>query len=95
MRGLRFLRLKRPKNSLTCALLLTASTALFNGCASKPKGVLVAFPDYFEIPANTVLVAPMDFGDGQQPTTIKTVEEMGCYSAKAQVDVLAVKKGVK
>jgi hypothetical protein len=82
-------------NRLKFVLLLTALTALSSGCQTRPKGVLVAFPDYFEIPAGTELDAPLDFGNGPKPTRIKTTREMGCYSTGAQVDVMSVKKGVK
>ncbi len=83
------------ENKRMFVLLSIALTLLSSGCATKPKGVLVGFPDYFEIQAGTVLEAPMDFGSGPQPTKITTTQEMGCYSASAQVDVLSVKKGVK
>jgi len=81
-------------NKLIFALLLTVLTLISNGCASN-KALLVAYPDYFELPAGSEMTVAIDTGYGPQPTQIKTTQEMGCYSGKAQVDALAIKKGKK
>lgn len=82
-------------NRLGFALLLIASTLLCSGCVTKPKGIIMDFPDYFDLPAGSELTTVRDYGNGPQPVQIKTMVDMGCYSGSAQTDVLSVKKGVK
>lgn len=75
------------------AMLLIALTPLFNGCASKPKSLLVAYPGYFEIPSGSTAIAEMNFGEGLKAQPVKTDRIYYCYDQDTQLDALAVKKG--
>lgn len=80
-------------NKLKFVLLSIALTLVFNGCATNKKTLLVAYPDYFELPAGTEMTLDIDTGYGPHQIQVRTKEEMGCYSARAQVDALSIKKG--
>jgi hypothetical protein len=75
------------------ALLVILPCIILNGCATKPKSLVVAFPGYMELPAQSSAVATMDFGSGAEKKEIKTDRIYYCYDDATQVDVLAVKKG--
>ena len=75
------------------ALLLAFVCAIaFCGCStSKPKSLIMAYPNYFEINAGATVPVALD--KENVPKVIPA--DMFCYDAQAQNDVLAAKKGVK
>ena len=74
------------------ALLLILSTLLIsNGCATAPKSLIMAYPNYFEINKGQTVPVAMDTDNISKVIPA----DMFCYDAKAQNDVLAAKKGVK
>lgn len=73
------------------ALLLIALMLLCNGCATQPKSLIMAYPNYFEI--NKGSTVPVAMENDSVPRIIPN--DMFCYDAQAQTDVLSAKKGMK
>ena len=91
MRGINYKLLRKMATVVLCALQLTGLTLCFDGCATQPKSLIMAYPNYFEINKGQTVPVAMDKDNIQKVIP----SDMSCYDAQAQLDVLAAKKGVK